>query len=292
VNDQSTCVIYALEPNGENGAGRRAAPSRRADRPTGGFFEFRCNVCGEPGRVRLADLSREVASCAACASTVRWRAMVHVLSLELFGRSIPLPEFPVRKDISGIGLTDWRGYAVRLAEKLDYRNTFLHQEPRLDIVELDPAWEKTQDFVIASDVFEHVDPPVSRAFENLRKLLKPNGFVVFSAPHGQDAEAKEHFPNLFRYELVETRGRTRLVNTTIEGEREVYDDLVFHGGPGATLEMRVFSEAGLLRAFSEAGFASASVYRDQYLAYGIYFDQPWGLPIVARAGAKENGARG
>ena len=35
------------------------------------------------------------------------------------------------------------------------------------------------------------------------------------------------------------------MNWTADGRIETFDDLVFHGGPGSTLEMRVFSEDAL-----------------------------------------------
>jgi hypothetical protein len=39
-----------------------------------------------------------------CKSTVRARSIVHLLSIALFGHSLILRDFPVRKDIKGIGL--------------------------------------------------------------------------------------------------------------------------------------------------------------------------------------------
>jgi len=51
------------------------------------------------------------------------RAIVHLLSTELFGESYILRDFPVRPDIRGIGLSDWDGYAGGLPHKLNYTNT-------------------------------------------------------------------------------------------------------------------------------------------------------------------------
>ena len=119
-----------------------------------------------------------------------------MLSLELLGRSLCLSEFPTRPDIIGLGMSDWDGYASVLAQKFSYQNTYYHQEPRLDIRDIDPKLEGTMDFVISSDVFEHVPPPVSMAFENARRLLKPNGILVFSTPYSKETETVEHFPEL------------------------------------------------------------------------------------------------
>ena len=114
---------------------------------------------------------------------MRWRSIVHALSLELFGRSLAITDFPVRFDIAGVGLTDWEGYAVPLARRLDYHNTYYHQEPKLDITCPPPEYEGSLDFVISSDVFEHVPPPVALGFAGLRKLLKPGGVAIFSVPY-------------------------------------------------------------------------------------------------------------
>src|SRR4029077_11767976 len=75
-------------------------------------------------------------------------------------------------------MTDWKAYADRLAEKFSYRNTYYYQQPRLDISAVEvPAHFLSNDFVISSEVFEHVVPPVSRAFENVSKMLKPGGLL-------------------------------------------------------------------------------------------------------------------
>src|SRR2546425_3188199 len=121
-----------------------------------GALTWRCNICGEWTTGSVADLGRETASCGTCRSIARWRAVIHVLSMELFGTALALPDFPDRPDIKGIGLSDWHGYATRLASKLGYENTYYDTEPRLDIASLDSFVERSCDFVIASDVFEHV----------------------------------------------------------------------------------------------------------------------------------------
>jgi SAM-dependent methyltransferase len=168
--------------------------------------------------------------------------------MELFGKSLALPDFPVRHDITGIGMSDWGGYAKPLAGKLNYKNTYYHREPKLDIAAstIDHALQGTLDFIVCSDVFEHVAPPISTAFENLRKLLKPSGVVIFSVPYGKAGKTVEHFPDLYDYEIVERDGRYVLKNTTKEGVRQTFEHVVFHGGPGAVLEMRQFSESSLL----------------------------------------------
>ena len=166
---------------------------------------FMCNICGHLNpRVPLMKLQRETPSCGNCGSTVRFRAVIRLLSLELFGESLVLTDFPARTGIAGLGMSDWHGYAELLAEKLDYVNTFYHQEPRLDITSVSEQFEGRFDFVITSDVFEHVPPPVSLAFSGMFRLLKPGGLVVFTVPWVKASSTAEHFPTLHAYEFVET----------------------------------------------------------------------------------------
>ena len=218
-----------------------------------------------------------------CGSSARWRAVIRVLSTELFGRSLALPDFPARRGIKGLGMSDWAGYAEPLAQLFDYVNTYYHQEPRLDICAIDPRYEGRFDFVISSEVFEHVPPPVSVAFRNLRRLLKPTGFAVFTVPYGTTGGTIEHFPDLYEYEIVEADGRRVLRNVTRDGEIQEFRDLVFHGGDGATLEMRVFSERDLLAHFAAAGFEETVIYSEPDAAHGAGWPEPWSLPMAARA---------
>jgi tRNA (mo5U34)-methyltransferase len=243
---------------------------------------FQCNICGAPCTSQLSGLEREARTCNACGSTVRWRAVVYLLSLELLGRGVPLPEFPENPNVRGVGLSDWEGYAIPLAEKLGYTNTFYHQEPYPNITADAPLLEGVNDFVIASDVFEHLPPPVDVAFRNVAKLLKSDGFIVFTAPYGLDAETIEYFPELWKYDLSERGGSSVLRNVTRDGRVQEFTDLVFHGGGGSTLEMRIFSEEAIIRELRGAGFGNVQVLRDAVPEYGIYWKFPFSLPITAR----------
>lgn len=210
------------------------------------------------------------------------RAMVHALSTELFGESLPATRFPRRKDLKGIGMSDWDGYAGALAEKLDYLNTFYHTEPKLDIRDPDPGRFGTLDFILSSDVFEHVAPPVDIAFENAAKLLKPDGVFVFSVPYKLEGRTDEHFPELFDYRVEKSGTGFVLHNRTRTGEEQEFRDLVFHGGAGATLEMRVFSRDDLLGHFERAGFDRPRICSEDFSKHGVIWDCQWSLPMVAR----------
>lgn len=244
---------------------------------------FRCNLCGASASAPLAGLERETPTCERCGSTVRFRAIADLVVRELTGEHAALPSLAPRREIAGLGLSDADCYARPLARAFAYRNTYFHAEPRLDITSIDPALRGRHDFVIASDVFEHVAPPVSRAFDNARALLRPGGVFVMTVPFSLDAGTVEHFPELHDWKLEKTGGRWRLVNRTADGRTQVREDLVFHGGPGTTLEMRLFSRDALLREFDRAGFASVRMAGDPYLPFGICWPHPWSLPIVAKA---------
>lgn len=246
-------------------------------------YEFTCNVCGtQNSGIPFLTLGREGASCSGCGSSVRMRSIVHTLSTSLFGLSLPLHEFPLRRDLVGIGLSDWLGYAVRLAGKLSYTNTFYHQEPFLDIVEPPRESWGTCDFIISSDVFEHVPPPVSRAFAGVYALLKPGGHLVLTVPYGDNPESIEHFPELHIYKMVELGGDYVMVNRTRDGRFELHTNLVFHGGPGDTLELRQFALHDTLDLLRATGFVDVHLHDEQVPEWGIILQHGHGLPITAR----------
>jgi SAM-dependent methyltransferase len=207
-----------------------------------------------------------------------------VLSLELFGEAHDLPDFPTRADIVGIGLSDWEGYAGLLAEKLSYTNTYFDREPQLDITAPPSELEGQLDFMIASDVFEHVVAPITKAFENSRRLLKPTGVLVFTAPYGPAEHTVEHFPELHDHRVEETPRGVVLHNVTTDGRVQTFEHLIFHGGVGATLEMRSFGYIPLMNEFRKAGFRDMTTYDVDYFEHGIYWRPKWSLPIAARPG--------
>jgi SAM-dependent methyltransferase len=252
--------------------------------PTDKVIHFECNICGASCLAPIEKLQREVPSCADCGSSPRARAIIRALSLELFGENLTLPHFPVRREIRGLGMTDWEGYADRLKDKFSYTNTYYHQDPKLDVSddELPESLLHSSDFVISSEIFEHVVPPVQQAFENTLKLIRPGGVFVLTVPYGTQAETIEHFPDLHDFKIVSDNDTMWLENVTRSGDVQLFNNLVFHGGPGSTLEMRVFAETALLHHLTDAGFEAVTVHRTPDLSHGIWWPEPWSLPLSAR----------
>lgn len=249
-----------------------------------GVIPFRCNVCSARCAVSLNTLSRETGQCPVCRTQMRCRSLIQLLSMRLFGESLDIADFPSHaQELVGIGMSDVGRYAKVLPTKMRYTNTFFHQEPRLDIQRPESKHLGTFDFVISSDVMEHVLPPISSAFKNLRAILKVGGVLILTVPFTMSPETEEHFPDLHDYKIINRNGRPVLINRTISGHIQEYADLRFHGGPGRTLEMRVFSEQGLLRELTHAGFDDITVHREPHAAAGIYWKDPWSVPITAVA---------
>ncbi len=192
-----------------------------------------------------------------------------------------MPQFPVDRSIVGIGLSDWDGYAIPLANKFSYTNTYFHQPPFLDVSKPVGKLAGTCDFVISSDVFEHVVPPVSRAFQGAFDLLKPGGHLILTVPFTNGPATIEHFPELHEYRLVQFDDKFVLLNRTSVGQYVVHDDVCFHGGPGTTLEMRVFCRSDVVEQLSKTGFTS-SFFDENIPKWGITHKYPWSLPILAR----------
>jgi SAM-dependent methyltransferase len=246
------------------------------------MFSFTCNICGRPNAT--ATLPWEPPSCAGCGSNIRFRALNYLLSKEIFGVGVCLRDFPKLPGIRGMGLSDDARYAPALAEKFDYINTFYHKEPRLDITEPHPERWGGFDFILSSDVFEHINAPVERAFEEAFRLLKPNGFLCITVPSSLEEQTAEHYPGLRDYAIANLGGELMLVTRDTGGQLHLHEKPIFHGGPGQTLEMRLFAQndmAGKLRA---AGFSSVEFHADDVDAFGIRYEGAWSRPLVARKG--------
>jgi SAM-dependent methyltransferase len=261
----------------------RRAAGRSAFSPESAILvlvvSFTCNICGAYNQHE--QFATEPASCA-CGSNVRIRALIHLLAMELFNQSLTLTEFPKLRAIRGLGMSDHEGYARILAEKFDYTNTYYDREPRFDFTAAHPELYGRYDFILSADVIEHIAPPVERALEEACRLLKPHGVLgitVFCHPSDQ---LREHFPGLGQYRVVPLGGTMVLINRRADGSLEARDDLIFHGGSGATLEMREYGATALRRQLLGAGFREVSFLEENIPSIGVYFDHDVSQPLIAR----------
>jgi SAM-dependent methyltransferase len=250
---------------------------------------FTCNVCGTVSAGGEDD--RESAGCSTCRSSARIRAVVLVLSRALFGADLALTEFPVLKSVRGLGISDSDIYANRLAGVFSYTNTFYHREPFFDLTRPDETEFGRYDFVICSDVLEHIPPPADIAFHTLAKLLKPSGVLILTLPYSLEPATIEHFPRLREFGILDLGGKSVLVNRVGDGY-EVHDRLVFHNGPGHTLEMRVFTEAEVRSKLMDAGLTEVLIQSPVSQEFGVCEEGPCSLPILARRQPFELSASG
>lgn len=234
--------------------------------------------------MRPLDLGRETPSCGHCHSTPRLRSLVRCLTIAIIGRPGTIAELP--STCSGLGLSDHPFLADALTSAVDYRNTHYHKEPMMDITEPSKSWLESADFLLSSDVFEHVVPPVQRAFDGALAVLRPGGHLILTVPFDPSGflpETLEHFPELNVWTIDGRSGDTpTLRNTTVDGRIQLFDQLIFHGGDGLTLEMRLFEERALIRNLETAGFVDITVHDESDLEYGIFWTSRASVPISAR----------
>lgn len=245
---------------------------------------FDCNICGARTSVDSNDiLEREKPTCGHCESALRSRGVVAALQERLFGEITKLNQLPSRKGIKGLGMTDSKCYSPLLDQKFSYINTFYHREPYLDITNPEPRFKNRFDFVLSSDVMEHVCPPIELAFRNLRALLRAGAILVLSTPFALKGSTVEHYPDLYQFEILGSGAERHLINTTRDGRKQVFRNLAFHGGKGATLEMRLFSQPELLRLLQVSGFTDVRIHAKAFPEWGIIYPNPCSLPITAIA---------
>jgi SAM-dependent methyltransferase len=255
---------------------------------------FTCNVCGHAGNELLPAHyeNPETPSCTACGSNVRFRWLADRLARELFGRRMLLPDFPSDPSIRGLGLTDPVSIAERLAARFTYLNTHFDIEPRLDI-RTDDSPLGELDFLIASEVFEHIEPPVSVAFRNAARLLKPNGLLLLTTPWIRDGRGQDVLPELYDWKLEYAGGECSIVNRGWDGRVEWFRNVRADGGPGRTFgrtrehfpslhEWRLIEEDGVWRLENRR--------RDGYVEvfHNLCFHGGRGLALEMRIFTKES----
>ena len=155
-----------------------------------------------------------------------------------------------------------------------YVNYHYHLDPKLDITEVSVELNWSADIISCSEVLEHVEPPIQKAFLGLYQLLRANGKLVLSVPH-TDINGKhvEHFPVMTGSRIFSRESGLVLEGKGPSGELFTFVDLTFHGGIGATLEYRIFSKNSLEQNLEAVGFKKLNSCKNNTF-FGVHWE-PW-----------------
>jgi hypothetical protein len=243
---------------------------------------FFCSACFRPSFAPEHSIGRESFNCRWCNATSRERAIFLQIHSQYLQRKIKNPT----RRLQILGISDGHLTSTILSKiyRKGYTNYHYHLDPKLDITNVPASLFGKADIISCSEVLEHVAPPINKAFEGLYKLLRENGTLVLSVPHTDGFGVHvEHFPVMQNSQLVTEYGVTVLNGEDENGIKLSFRNLIFHGGIGATLEYRVFSEESLVNYLSSAGFSNLRKNRDSKLL-GVFWE-PWSRVWV---GIKKN----
>ena len=245
------------------------------------------NIRGRFTRIDAQHIGRESTIDVETGACHLFRALVYALTKGL-GLHPVLSRNAGQRSLRGIGLSDNLCYARMLGRCFDYTNTFFHKRPFLDIC-ADRLDYSGLDFIISSEVFEHVPPPPGVAFRNSWRMLKPGGVLILTVPYADQVEhTVEHHPSLHQWKLRKRSAigsgasNYYIENVDAHGVHQVFDEVTFHDGIGQTVEMRIFSKRHLLELAAQHGFAAEIVTEDVPL-FGIWNQGDMNsLPMILR----------
>jgi SAM-dependent methyltransferase len=198
--------------------------------------------------------SREKSNCMNCGST--WRARAVALNV-LIQLGYPPQSYPeIKSDWSrvGLGISDDVAIASVIPTKFLYSNTYYDAFPSLDIRKIPKTALYGFEFVICSDVLEHIDVKLADAVKGVSRLLKPNGFAVLSVPVVKNSRRNEFYPKLSTFKIE--GGKVFWEDT--EGSFHIDRKPEFHGGRGQNLAFREFTEMGFEGLLLKNGFQTVS----------------------------------
>ena len=235
---------------------------------------WRCILCSS-FNFSSSQPIREASNCRSCGST--WRARSVTLNL-LAGLGYPIVRFDsIKSDWSriGLGISDDINVASRVATKFFYSNSYYDVFPLLDIRKVPSVAKRAFEFVICSDVLEHIDTGLDFAVEGIASMLKPNGFAVISVPILVDQANLEFYPNLSTFEIL--NGEVHWTDTN--GEKMVDTNPEFHGGRGQNLAFRQFTDDSITSTLLNNGF-SKIIKGMTAKKYGVHENQLSGVYIA------------
>ena len=215
-----------------------------------------CGICGCNNSD--TQIERERMLCSGCGSTWRVRAVAQAL---LRGLKIPpasIANIPQEWSRVGLGISDNPVLSSALSSRFDYTNSYYHKFPKLDITHLPIDLHEQFEFVICSDVLEHVPPPAESGIIGINRLLKAGGVAVVSVPVGALDDTDEYYPNLLKW--MEHDGVVEWSDTS--GAHHVDREPEYHGGEGQTLAFRLWNASALVKSFLNNGFREYDVIPD------------------------------
>lgn len=209
-----------------------------------------CNICGSGSGFTQQELGREGWLCKNCSASNRHRAVMYGLGLCLGSLDSPVAAWKPHKELKILESSGRGSYPMMLKDKFDYYNTEydpnseLIRKPFSHIADFQQlAYGDSQlDFIIASDVFEHVRED-ERAFREMYRTLKPSGIFVLTVPYVHEWEQT-------------------LIRVKVEGDKDIH--LLppeYHGGGGQTLSYRTYGR-DLMDRLRVIGFSVAYVNLD------------------------------
>lgn len=242
-----------------------------------------CPVCAFSYEIAAETAKREGRQCINCGASGRASALLYAVAETAYGVARPIKLQKPRKELRVIGLSDGPVYQKLLSSRFNYTNTFYHQEPFLDIMSPAEKYLGSADMLITSEVFEHVVGDYHDAFRGAFAVLKPGGTMILTVPFQNAGEHLEHYPGATGYESYEaSKGKWIAEIHYADGSKTFDEKAVYHGGPGKTLEMRVYSRKSLIAAIEAAGFTDIKVHDENRPEHGILWGKPSRLITATR----------
>lgn len=203
----------------------------------------KCNICGDRATFINQDRGKEGWQCSNCAASSRNRLVMFVLGRLLGLSDRPVYAWPANKALKILEPCPRGPQVPMLRDKFDYF------EPEFDLDKIaagaDPrAYANVEqlafadgifDFVLASDVFEHVRHD-QRGFREIYRTLKPEGVFIFTSPYSHQR-------------------RQTLVRVKVEDDQDIpLVEQRYAGGGGATLDYREYGR-DVLEQLQTIGFS-------------------------------------
>jgi SAM-dependent methyltransferase len=213
-----------------------------------------CNICRRPTLfVIIGSNLRETAICVFCRSFNRARQMYHVFSLQRTSADIRIWNMENSGSLHKTLLKTYGGnyvYSAYLGKGIE--SGTVKQNVRHEDVRRTSFPPDYFDFVLSSDVLEHVPKPED-AFVEIHRILKPGGTLIFTVPLLEDQEKSD------RRAIEDEKGEVVLLK-----------EPQYHGDPLRPEGILVFTLFGwdMLEMASAAGL-ECSVHRPYLLRYGI-----------------------